>query len=154
MRLWSLHPSLLDAKGLVACWRETLLAQKVLAGQTKGYTAHPQLVRFRAVDQPLAVIGRYLQGLWDEAANRGYHFDPSRIREPHPAAGEPTLALPSGQAAFERQHLLSKLLIRDPQRAEPLRRLGVQQLPLHPLFHLVPGSVEPWEKDTAITRNG
>jgi len=31
MRLWSLHPRYLDAKGLVALWREGLLAQKVLA---------------------------------------------------------------------------------------------------------------------------
>lgn len=46
MRIWSVHPSLLDAKGLVACWRETLLAQKVLQGLTKGYKNHPQLDRF------------------------------------------------------------------------------------------------------------
>lgn len=37
MRIWSLHPSYLDAKGLVALWRETLLAQKVLLGATVGY---------------------------------------------------------------------------------------------------------------------
>ena len=36
MRLWSLHPRYLDAKGLVALWREGLLAQAVLKGQTKG----------------------------------------------------------------------------------------------------------------------
>ena len=28
MRLWTLHPKYLDAKGLVALWREALLAQK------------------------------------------------------------------------------------------------------------------------------
>lgn len=43
MRLWSLHPQYLDAKGLVALWREGLLAQAVLAGQTRGYKRHPQL---------------------------------------------------------------------------------------------------------------
>ena len=32
MRLWSLHPSQLDRRALVAGWREALLAQKVLAG--------------------------------------------------------------------------------------------------------------------------
>lgn len=32
MRLWSLHPSYLDAVGLVALWREGLLARKVLQG--------------------------------------------------------------------------------------------------------------------------
>ena len=30
-----MHPSLLDAKGLVALWREALLAQKVLQGNKK-----------------------------------------------------------------------------------------------------------------------
>ena len=48
MRLWTLHPRYLDAKGLVAAWREALLAQKVLAGATKGYRHHPQLARFQA----------------------------------------------------------------------------------------------------------
>lgn len=44
MRLWSLHPSLLDRAALIAGWREALLAQKVLRGQTTGYRHHPQLV--------------------------------------------------------------------------------------------------------------
>ncbi|WP_308727259.1 MULTISPECIES: pyrimidine dimer DNA glycosylase/endonuclease V [unclassified Arthrobacter] len=62
MRLWSLHPELLDAKGLVACWRETLLAQKTLAGQTAGYVNHPQLVRFRASGAPLRMVGHTCRG--------------------------------------------------------------------------------------------
>jgi hypothetical protein len=36
MRLWTLHPKYLDARGLVALWREALLAQKVLRGATRG----------------------------------------------------------------------------------------------------------------------
>ncbi|HKX52383.1 MAG TPA: pyrimidine dimer DNA glycosylase/endonuclease V [Nitrosospira sp.] len=39
MRLWTLHPRYLDTKGLVAAWREALLAQKVLSGLTSGYTS-------------------------------------------------------------------------------------------------------------------
>lgn len=35
MRLWTLHPKYLDTKGLVALWREALLAQKVLQGKQK-----------------------------------------------------------------------------------------------------------------------
>jgi hypothetical protein len=30
MRIWSLHPKYLDSKGLVALWRESLLAKNVL----------------------------------------------------------------------------------------------------------------------------
>jgi len=37
MRLWTIHPKYLDAKGLVALWRETLLAKHVLEGKTPGY---------------------------------------------------------------------------------------------------------------------
>src|SRR3954452_11063876 len=79
MRIWSLHPRLLDGKGLVACWRETLLAQKVLAGETKGYRNHPQLQRFRATADQMAAIGAYLCGLDAEALNRGYSFNTSLI---------------------------------------------------------------------------
>ena len=67
MRLWSVHPSLLDRRALVACWREGLLAQKVLRGLTKGYTQHPQLVRFRAMDDPVQAVVTWLHGLADEA---------------------------------------------------------------------------------------
>ncbi|MGA2330816.1 MAG: pyrimidine dimer DNA glycosylase/endonuclease V [Syntrophales bacterium] len=48
MRLWSLHPGYVDARGLVALWREGMLARKVLQHQTKGYKNHLQLHRFSA----------------------------------------------------------------------------------------------------------
>lgn len=32
MRLWSVHPKYLDARGLVVLWREALRAQAVLPG--------------------------------------------------------------------------------------------------------------------------
>ena len=77
MRIWSAHPSLLDRRALIACWRESLLAQKVLRGLTRGYTNHPQLIRFRAHSQPVEAIGAYLHGLADEAQLRGYSFNRS-----------------------------------------------------------------------------
>ena len=52
MRIWSLHPKYLDTKGLVALWRETLLAKHVLEGKTKGYRNHPQLDRFKKAQNP------------------------------------------------------------------------------------------------------
>ena len=61
MRLWSLHPGYLDCKGLVALWREGLLAQKVLLGATKGYRNHPQLDRFKLQTDPIAAIAAYLR---------------------------------------------------------------------------------------------
>jgi hypothetical protein len=69
MRLWSLHPKYLDARGLVALWREGLLAQAVLRGRTNGYVHHPQLERFRAESSPLGAIADYLRGVHGEATS-------------------------------------------------------------------------------------
>lgn len=81
MRLWSVHPRHLDRQGLTACWREGLLAQKVLTGGTRGYRNHPQLRRFGTVpavataDSPVhpgGAITTYLHAVVDEAEARGY----------------------------------------------------------------------------------
>src|SRR5271163_3199096 len=103
MRLWSLHPSVLDRQGLVALWREGLLAQKVLLGQTKGYRFHPQLDRFRASANPVAAIAAYLWEVRHEAEARGYNFDASKITMRKRAVSIPVTR---GQLDFERKHLL------------------------------------------------
>src|SRR5574344_1312420 len=79
MRLWSIHPQHLDRIGLIALWREALLAKKVLAGQTKGYRHHPQLIRFQASGQPLIFIDKYLESIYTKALSRGYNFDSSKF---------------------------------------------------------------------------
>lgn len=142
MRIWSLHPSLLDRQGLIACWRETLLAQKVLDGKTKGYRNHPQLTRFRACSQPLAAIGAYLSGLADEADSRGYSFNRGLILTTGDGLGG-SLTVTCGQLAYERDHLADKLTVRDPDR---LPALAADPLPAHPLFAVVDGDVEAWER--------
>jgi hypothetical protein len=75
MRLWTIHPKHLDAKGLVVLWREALLAQKVLQGRTRGYRHHPQLFRFQALRNPAAALASYLAVVHEESVRRGYHFD-------------------------------------------------------------------------------
>ncbi len=141
MRIWSLHPGYLDRQGLVACWRESLLAQKVLAGKTVGYTRHPQLARFRVLDDPLAGIGAYLQGLADEAGLRGYRFDVSRIARPDRVF---TLTVTRGQLDVEAAHLLAKLKERSPERVAGFPK-PADLLP-HPLFTVAPGPVADWER--------
>ena len=122
MRLWSLHPCHLDARGLVALWREALLAQAVLRGRTKGYTRHPQLDRFRATDAPVAFVASYLRAVRDEATSRGYEFDARRIARTAPPAA--TLTVTRGQLAFEWEHLTSKLARRECSVSSiPLRRI-------------------------------
>ncbi len=142
MRLWTLHPRYLDSKGLVALWREGLLAQKVLQGQTKGYRNHPQLQRFLATSDPRSFIARYLETVYEEACRRSYSFDVSKLADVR-APG--TIAVTQGQLAFERVHLQKKLQARDPGWLEH-HPVGTAA---HPLFHIVPGDVEAWEKSQA-----
>ena len=137
MRLWSLHPSHLDRQGLAACWRDALLAQKVLAGQTRGYRNHPQLLRFKQHESPDSAIGAYLTAVQAEAPARGYNFDASKIVVP----GEDAAPIPvtSGQLAYEWEHLGKKIAARSPEfvrAAEPTP---------HPLFVVVPGDIADWE---------
>jgi hypothetical protein len=141
MRLWSLHPRYLDAGGLVAAWREALLAQKVLQGKTRGYRRHPQLERFRQHPTPTAAIAAYLQGLYAEATRRGYQFDRSKIAS---RAQVKPIAVTQGQLGYEWQHLKRKLRQRDPARYRALLRAGFPEP--HPLFRVVAGEVEAWEK--------
>jgi hypothetical protein len=101
MRLWSLHPKHLDAKGLVALWREGLLARHVLYGKTKGYTHHPQLDRFRAQRDPRAAIDAYLSAVVREANARGYRFDASKIEMRRPC----NMKVTDAQLAYEWKHL-------------------------------------------------
>lgn len=141
VRLWTIHPRYLDAKGLVALWREGLLAQKVLAGNTRGYTRHPQLFRFRAHRQPLHAIGAYLTIVAEEAARRGYRFDRSRILQPKARA---RLYETRGQLLHEWAHLQSKLRRRAAELCARFDGLDCPQA--HPLFRITRGSVREWEK--------
>jgi hypothetical protein len=141
MRLWTLHPRYLDAKGLVALWREGLLARAVLKGATRGYRHHPQLARFRAHGSPLAAINAYLRAVAVEAEKRGYSFDRRKIG---PARRGVTLSATHGQLAYEWKHLLRKLRARSPGLYARWRRDPRPQA--HPLFKIVRGEVESWER--------
>ena len=141
MRLWSLHPQYLDAKGLVALWREALLAQAVLSGKTAGYRHHPQLHRFRAQPTPVSAIAAYLRAVHAEAAARGYRFDGGRIA---PGRTASRIAVTRGQLHFEWRHLMAKLEARAPERWRTMSACDAVEP--HPLFRMVPGEVADWER--------
>ena len=141
MRLWSLHPQYLDPAGLVAVWREGLLAQAVLAGNTRGYTHHPQLTRFRAHEKPRAALATYLHAIAAEATRRGYRFDVTKLPRLHPTTPVPVTR---GQLRYEWEHLLRKLETRN--AAWYARALEVKRPRAHPCFVVVPGRVEGWER--------
>ena len=141
MRLWTIHPKYLDARGLVALWREALLAQAVLRGRTTGYRHHPQLVRFRARRSPVGAVARYLRAVAAEARRRGYAFEAAKIGR----ADDPSrVPVTRGQLDHEWRHLLAKLAVRDPARRAALER--VRRPAPHPSFRVVAGGVEPWER--------
>lgn len=141
MRLWSLHPKYLDPQGLLALWREGLLARAVLAGRTKGYRNHPQLDRFRTQAAPIAAIDAYLAEVCNEAAARGYAFDRSKIGSAHSSE---QLTVTDGQIAYEWRHLLQKLSRRSPALHEKWHACQAPQC--HPLFVVRPGPIESWER--------
>jgi len=141
MRIWSIHPKYLDSKGLVALWRETLLAQKVLCNQTKGYQNHPQLLRFRSTKNPLELIGFYLCHVAKEADRRGYSFDKTKINIALDSIS--TIPVTNKQVRYEFSHLLNKLEVRNRALFENIKVL--KKIELHPLFREVPGEIENWE---------
>lgn len=140
MRLWTLHPRYLDSRGLVALWREALLAQAVLNGETRGYTRHPQLSRFRESASPLAALAAYLRVVHEESLRRGYRFDVSKIGT---SESVDSIVVTRGQIQYEWEHLKAKLQRRDPMRLKQVDSL-TQPRP-HPLFRIKPGPIEDWE---------
>jgi Pyrimidine dimer DNA glycosylase len=141
MRLWSLHPRYLDPAGLVAVWREGLLAQAVLRGETRGYTRHPQLVRFREEANPRGAIAGYLARIADEAESRGYAFDRRKIRS---RAVHSRIAVTRGQLLFEWSHLRAKLERRNAGWYAAVAHVKVPRA--HPSFTIVRGCIASWER--------
>ena len=141
MRLWSIHPRYLDSMGLVALWREALLAQAVLRGETKGYKFHPQLERFKKSSNPKFAISNYLTTIYDESLYRGYSFNKSKIH----VSIEPTIIqVTSGQLEFERIHLMKKL--KDRSKNIYAKWHSLDTLEQNPMFQVCGGTVESWEK--------
>lgn len=141
MRLWSLHPKYLDSQGLVALWREALLAQAVLRGETRGYRSHPQLERFKNHTAPLMALSVYLQTIYTEAVARGYAFDKSKIQA---SPGQAILMVTSGQLDYEWTHLMNKLKARNPVLYQKWQQTITPDS--HPMFKVRMGQVESWER--------
>lgn len=141
MRLWTLHPKYLDRQGLIALWREGLLAQNVLAGKTKGYIHHPQLHRFKRCENPSAAIAAYLKGVLIEASCRGYFFNQGKINPYH---FNKNLLETEGQLLYEWEHLMAKLRTRSPCVYQDWRSVSCPEP--HPLFRIIPGEAASWER--------
>ncbi len=125
----------------MALWREALLAQAVLRGETRGYRSHPQLDRFKNHPRPLAAIAVYLQAIYAETVARGYAFDKDKIQD----AAEPAMLLvTSGQLDYEWRHLMKKLKTRNFSLYQTWQETMMPEP--HPMFEVRVGDVEPWER--------
>lgn len=133
----------------MALWREALLAQKVLAGATKGYRHHPQLERFRESGHPSRAIATYLWSVADEATERGYVFDVSKIAM---RRGRVTIPVTNGQLAYELKHLKRKLRERDPKRLPLVSKR--EPVKIHPMFEVVDGPIASWERTRTDSSQG
>ena len=142
MRIWSLHPKYLDGKGLVALWRETLLAKNVLENKTKGYKNHPQLIRFKETNDPVPFINKYLEEIYKEAERRNYSFDKNKFKRDSKISS--IMLVTNGQLEFEISHLKRKLKLRDPQKLREIKL--IKKFEPHPLFAIIEGEIESWEK--------
>lgn len=141
MRIWSIHPKYLDSKGLVALWREALLAKNVLEGKTAGYRNHPQLDRFKNSENPLDAINQYLSSVYDESVDRHFSFNSAKFRKPIVPF---FLTVNEGQIIFEFEHLLCKLKGREINLYQKLKE--TKTIISHPMFIIIKGKIENWER--------
>lgn len=117
---------------------------------------------------PREAVAAYLSGLADEADARGYSFNRALIGAGEEGASENTadknsadkaenpyasvgrIPVPLGQLEYELAFLRHKVAGRDPewehQLREHLAARGELAVCAHPLFEVVPGAIEPWEK--------
>lgn len=140
MRIWSIHPSYLDSKGLVALWREALLAKHVLEGKSAGYRNHPQLERFKKSKNPVEAIDQYLSNVYDEAVKRNFNFNEKKFNKPIIPI---FLTVSDGQIKYEFGHLLRKLKKRENNLYHKLK--GTTNIIPHPMFKISNGKIEKWE---------
>ena len=136
MRLWSLHPSLMDTKGLVALWRESLLAKHVLENKTKGYKNHPQLTRFKCCNDPVNAINYYLSEIHKEAERRNYNFDRTKIDW---RFKKQKITVTNGQIQYELEHLKRKIIRTPGHTIDRIEKIN------HPIFKIIAGDIESWE---------
>lgn len=142
MRLWSIHPKYLDSIGLIALWRESLLAKNVLENKTKGYREHPQLIRFKELKSPLIAINVYLSYVLEESIKRKYNFDKSKVNLN--MVNNKTITVTNKQLECEFAHLLRKLKERSPEDYKKIK--DIKDIECNPLFTIIQGPVENWEK--------
>lgn len=89
----------------------------------------------------MSCIAAFLRTVQAEGARRGHAFDAGKIAR---GGGVEPIDVARGQLDHKWAHLLDKLRRRDPERLGALST--VRRIQPHPVFRIVPGGVEDWEK--------
>ena len=96
---------------------------------------------FKNVGLTVDAINQYLIEVLKEATSRGYHFDEGKIDYSYKPQ---SINVTRGQLQYEVTHLLQKLEVRDHER---FKRYNLfEDFKPHPLFTIVEGDIEFWEK--------
>jgi len=121
------------------------LAQSVLLGKTKGWKKHPQLIRFKNYNESISALGFYLLKIHEESCLREYKYSRSKIVNPD--IDVDPIKITSGQLIYELNILLDRLKKRSPEKHVEILKLVKRNHPdPHPLFVIIDGKVELWEK--------
>lgn len=132
MCLWSIHPKYLDKYGLMALWREGLLAQQALSVTNTQYIKYSELERFKNNENPIKAIGSYLCYVAAERARRGYKFTHEKIL--HPNFDNYLIVITDDQLVAEVYELKNKLKLRDRNKLKELK--GISKFESNPAFDL------------------
>ena len=153
MRIWSLHPSLLDDKELKTLWKEGIKAvkafRKLYHGERPKQVEHPQLRRFRR-SGGFTILREMLEQVYIEAQKRDIEVNhkPIEFKGYKYQLAKRALAVTSGQLSFEFGLLQSKLMTRAPQKFQDNEALTV--IPCNPALIEIDGDVEVWEKTKVL----
>jgi len=101
------------------------------------------LIRFLDQRDPAQAIAAYLHFVFDEAVSRGYGFDVEKIGA---RRGRKKITTTRGQLLYEWAHLRGKLELRAPAKLAEIKQ--IREPDAHPLFDIVAGNVETWERIT------
>ena len=99
------------------------------------------MLRFLDQSDPPQAIAAYLHPVFEEAASRGYHFDADKISA---RRMRKQISTTRGQLLYEWAHLRGKLELRAPAKLAEIKQ--ILDPDAHPLFDIVAGNVETWER--------
>lgn len=130
MRIWLVHPELLDRMGFLGMWREAIMAKNALTRERHGYQNHPALNIFKNTPWPVQAVNTYLHHLFKESINRGYNFNQKYLSD---SLSEKKITISKDELTEDFNELQKRLSERAPDKYR--ENLGAEVI-AHPLFEV------------------